>query len=74
MENLDHILVFKTNISCEDEKQLLHTIFDEHDHVESWSIDMEDSDCVLRVITYTLSHDEIINLINQHGYECCELI
>lgn len=74
MENLDHILVFKTNISCEEEKQLLHTIFDTHSDIESWSIDMEDKDCVLRVVSYTLSYNQIIKIINHHGYECYELI
>lgn len=74
MENLNHILIFKTNIGCEEEKQLLHTIFDNNSHIQSWSIDMEDTDCVLRIVSYTLSQNEIIEIINHHGYQCCELI
>jgi hypothetical protein len=73
IENFDHILLFKTNISCHDDKQLLHTLFDNNLAVQCWTIDMEDSDCVLRIISETLSHKQIIEMIKKHGYYCCEL-
>ena len=74
MENLDHILLFKTNISHESEKKLLEIILDNNPSIQNWSIDMDDIDCVLRIESFTLSHNEIIDLINQHGYKCRELI
>ena len=74
MENLDHILIFKTNISSETEIQALHTLFDNNPDIESWSIDPEDTDKVLRVISYSLSHNSIIEIINHQGYQCLELI
>ena len=73
MENFDHILLFKTNISCDEDKALLGAILDNHAGVQQWSVDMEDEDCVLRIISGSLSHQDIINLINNHGYDCCEL-
>ena len=71
--NFDHILLFKTSISSNKGKQLLHTILDKHPSVQCWNIDMEDSDYVLRIISATLSHTQIIEIINYHGYQCCEL-
>lgn len=73
MESFDHILIFKTNINCDGDKQLLHTLLDGNHAIESWSIDMEDEDCVLRIISHTLSHCQIIELLNTHGHYCCEL-
>jgi hypothetical protein len=74
MENLDHILLFKTNISHESDEKLLNIILDNNPDIQNWSIDMDDIDCVLRIESYTLSHNEIIELINHHGYKCRELI
>jgi hypothetical protein len=73
VENFDHILLFKTNIKCNDGKQLLHTLLSNSPDIKCWSIDMEDADCVLRIVSYTLSHTQIIELIQHHGYQCCEL-
>jgi hypothetical protein len=73
IENFDYILLFKTNIGCDSDKQLLHKLFDNNPAIQCWSIDMEDSDCVLRIISVTLSHTQIIEMITQYGYSCCEL-
>lgn len=73
MEIFEHILLFKTNINCDSDKQLLHTLLDTDHAVESWSIDMEDEDCVLRIVSPTISHRQIIQLLNNHGHQCCEL-
>lgn len=73
IENFDHILLFKTNISCDSDKQLLHRLLDNNPDVQCWTVDMEDTDCVLRIVSHTLSHSQIIEMIKQHGYNCCEL-
>ncbi|MEO7880190.1 hypothetical protein [Mucilaginibacter sp.] len=74
MENFNHVLLFKTNISCDADKALVCAMLGARPGVEKWSVDTEDEDCVLRIVSYTLRHQEIIELINYHGYECCELI
>ena len=73
MENFDHILLFKTNINCQNDKQCLQAVLDNNPDIKQWSIDLEDEDFVLRIISYTLTHQQIIELINTHGFECCEL-
>ena len=72
--NFDHILLFKTNISCDSDKALLYRLFDGNPQVQCWNVDLDDSDYVLRIISETLSHAQIIETINHHGFECCELI
>lgn len=74
MENFDHILLFKTNIRSAEDKQTLHEPLDNNVAISEWSIDMEDEDCVLRVVTFTLQHYQIVDLLNTKGYLCCELI
>jgi hypothetical protein len=73
MENLTHIQVFKTNIKTPEDKQRVRAVFDLHPGVDEWSVDCDDIDCVLRVVSYTLSADAIIRLINKSGFECQEL-
>jgi hypothetical protein len=72
-DNFDHILLFKTNISCPGDKLLLHAVLDCNKDIEQWTVDLEDEDCVLRIISYKLTHKQIIELLNFHGYTCCEL-
>ncbi|SDE05716.1 hypothetical protein SAMN05216464_103484 [Mucilaginibacter pineti] len=71
--NFDHILLFKTNISCDSDKAVLHSLFDNNPEIQCWNIYLDDSDYVLRIISESLSHAQIIEMINHHGYECCEL-
>lgn len=73
MENLDHILLFKTDIKSEACRAKLEDILNNHEGISKWNVALDDSDCVLRVISYTLSHQQIIELINYHGHFCCEL-
>lgn len=73
MENLDHILLFKTDISSESCKAKISRVLDQHEAIERWNIALDDCDFVLRVVSYTLTHQEIITLINQQGHFCCEL-
>lgn len=72
-ENFDHILLFKTNVNCEGDKLLLHTLLDANPDIQCWTVDLEDEDCVLRIVSYTLSHPQVIELMHKHGYYCCEL-
>jgi len=72
-KNFDHILLFKTNITLEMANQSLCSLLNNNTAINSWTVDHEDIDRVLRIVSYTLSHAEIIQLLTSHGYECCEL-
>jgi len=71
--NLNHILVFKTNIDQLSAGCALSESLGKETRISQWSIDLEDCDRVLRIVSETLSNKEIISLINAHGFECAEL-
>lgn len=73
MENLTHIQIFKTNIKTADDKIKIAAALCTMAGIEEWSVDCEDIDCVLRVVSYTLSPSEIIKLITRTGFQCEEL-
>lgn len=73
MENFEHILLFKTDIKSEACKAKLQTVLDNFEGISKWNIALDDCDYVLRVISHTLTHQQIITLINSHGHFCCEL-
>lgn len=66
-------LVFKTDIGALCTNCAVHKALDNHNEIQSWSIDPEDKDCVLRVVSNTLTPIRIIDIINQLGHQCQEL-
>ena len=74
MENLKHILIFKTNIRTDTDRIRVEGALNAHKKIERWNIDRHDIDCVLRIISPELQSNEIIVLINHCGYECSELM
>jgi hypothetical protein len=73
MDKLEHILLFKTDIRNEECKAKLQPILDSNIDIQKWNIALDDSEYVLRIVSATLNHQEIIMLINQQGYSCTEL-
>jgi hypothetical protein len=72
-DHLAHILVFKTNIETPEQKQKLLESLTSHEHVAEASVDMEDVDKVLRIVSHELRPKEIITKVNQQGFFCEEL-
>ena len=74
MENtLQNILVFATNIKTESEKRTISAVLDKNSDIQQWNIDLEDVDCVLRIVSETLSESEIINIIKSQDFKCTSL-
>lgn len=71
--DLSHLFILKTNIKSEADKRLIKKLFDYHDQIRQWNLDLHDIDCVLRVVSPTLCYETIIHLINQLGFEAAEL-
>ncbi|WP_426484305.1 hypothetical protein [Flavobacterium sp. 2] len=71
--DLNAIHIFKTNISAINAECPAHYVLNNHKNIEQWSIDCEDVDCVLRVVSETLKPHEIITIITNLGFECQEL-
>lgn len=74
MENtLNNILVFATNIRTDNDKKIISRTLNEISEIQEWNVDQEDVDCVLRIVSETLSEEQIINILNQHNFNCTPL-
>lgn len=67
------ILVFKTNIRLDHEKERLITAFAALEGITKWTVDCEDVDCVLRVVAHRHCAEELISIVQHSGFECTEL-
>lgn len=73
METTPQIFVFKTNVQNEADLLTLHMMLDNHPQIHQWSVDTDDIDCVLRVVTDSLTEDAIISIIRTVGFYCADL-
>ena len=73
MENFDHILLFKTDIKSEECRNKIQPVLDSHKSISKWNVALDDEDFILRIVSETLNHQQIIELVNCHGHYCCEL-
>jgi len=71
---IDHVLIFETNIQTQADKLHLKLILDKHAQIEQWNVDMEDIDCVLRIVSPYLKHGDVIAIVAQCGFYCRELL
>lgn len=69
----ENILVFATNIKTESDKQKINNVLNNNPEILQWNIDLEDIDCVLRIVSKTLSEEQIIQLIDNQNFECTAL-
>ncbi len=71
--DISNILIFKTNIRTEFDKLRIKNVLDASLKVLKWNIDMDDVDRVLRIVSDSLTPDQIISVMDYVGYECAEL-
>lgn len=71
--DIKHILIFKTNIQTVTDLQKVEQLLSAGKTVQQWNVDQQDADCVLRIVSAELTHDKVINMINNCGYQCAEL-
>lgn len=67
------VLIFKTDIKTMGDKFYMKPFFDKHPLITEWNIDLEDVDCVLRIVTTRLQLTDVIELLAQRGYYAQEL-
>ena len=67
--NIEHILLFKTDIRTEGDKRYIGKVMEEY-QIDQWTVDLHDIDCVLRIVSPELKHEEVINLVTKNGYQC----
>ncbi|SMC53503.1 hypothetical protein [Pedobacter africanus] len=69
---IEHILLFKTDIRTEGDKRYIAKVMAEN-QIEQWTVDLQDIDCVLRIVSPTLKLQDVITLVKDNGYQCEEL-
>lgn len=67
------ILIFKSNIKTSSDRLAVERMLDIHPHVETWTLDQQDEDCVLRVISGKLTCTQVIDIVKNCGYNCEEM-
>lgn len=70
---LTHVLVFRTDASQLTDKTTITAMLGGHPEVAECSLDLEDVDRVLRVVSPSLAAGQIIEIMNQKGFQCQEL-
>ena len=70
---LNSIWIFKTNIVTVFDKLSIQDTLNDHPGIEQWNVDLHDIDCVLRIVSRSLTADQIILIINGLGFACTEL-
>ncbi|OXA98726.1 hypothetical protein B0A75_13760 [Flavobacterium oncorhynchi] len=68
-----NVMIFATNIKTETSKNKIAAFFNTNKSILQWSIDQEDIDCVLRIISKNLNADQIIEMLNFLNFDCKEL-
>jgi hypothetical protein len=64
------VYVFKTDINSASLIESVKPLLNSNQYISDWSIDMEDIDNVLRVISAELLENEIIQIIISKGFIC----
>jgi len=72
--NPNHILIFKTNIQTKTQKRRLLGLLATHSGIQQCSLDLSDIDRVLRIVSARLTHQQIISIVRQQGFDCAELV
>lgn len=67
---LSTVLVFKTNVNGNRDRAFIGAVLDRVPGISEWSLDLSDSDRVLRVVGDGLEAQTIIRLLNHHHYRC----
>lgn len=70
-----HLIILKSNIDNKDKYDTVKACLSNNKFITQWSVDMEDTDKVLRIsCTIELREDEVIQLMQTIGIHCKELI
>ena len=64
------VYVFKTDINSASLIESVKPLLNSNQYISDWSIDIEDIDNVLRIISVELLENEIIQIIKSKGFIC----
>lgn len=65
-----YIIIFKTNLSTEDQSIHIQTILGKRQDIVMSSFDLDDCDRILRVVSTNPETEQICMLLSQAGFSC----
>jgi hypothetical protein len=65
-----NVLVFKKNLSSPPLIEWMAPLFNSHPFISEWSVDTEDLDNVLRIVSNKLLEKDVIQLMQCKGFKC----
>jgi hypothetical protein len=68
-----NILIFKTNIRFKKDLGIIEPVLAACKSIVQWTVDRDDTDKILRVVSTSNDTVGIIRTINEAGYHCEEL-
>lgn len=68
-----NVFVFSTSLQTDTDVESISPVLNRCSKIKVWSVDLEDTDRVLRVECCGLSASDIISMLNANGYTCKEL-
>jgi len=71
--DVQKILIFKTNIRTKSAKKRVLEALNDFNDIKRSTIDLDDRDCVLRIVSDNVTTNQIISTIRSLGFECTEL-
>ncbi len=69
----NNILIFRSNIKTNYDRISVERMLDMHPHIDEWTLDQQDEDCVLRVVTGRLNSKQVVDIVKNCGYICEEM-
>lgn len=67
MEN--KVFKFRTNLNCSGCVSKMKSDFDNEKSISEWNVDTENKDKILTVKTSDLTEEDIIDMVNEKGFE-----
>ena len=67
------VLVFKTNLTDAKRISDVESLLDIHPHIVKWTVDLDDCDNILRIVSRNIAAQEVENILLNAGYYCEEL-
>lgn len=64
------VFIFVSNINTEQDVNRVKPVFNNHEAIIKWSVDLTDEEKVLRVVTNTFQWRELVSLVKTCGYDC----
>lgn len=70
---MNRVLVFTTTVNTQEEANLLSPFLHELAGLGGWNFALDDRDRILRVTSTHVDQEQVIWLLERHGFRCIEL-